>query len=37
MKLEVVKLSDLNHLEKNVRKHNDKQIDELIKSIEQFG
>lgn len=37
MKLEVVKLSDLKPLDKNVRKHNDKQIDELIKSVEQFG
>ena len=37
MKLEVVKLSDLKPLEKNVRIHNDKQIDELIKSVEQFG
>lgn len=37
MKLEVVKLNDLKPLEKNVRKHNDKQIDELIKSVEQFG
>lgn len=37
MKLEVVKLSDLKPLEKNVRKHNDKQIDELIRSVEQFG
>ena len=37
MKLEVVKLSDLKPLEKNVRKHNDKQIDELVKSVEQFG
>ena len=37
MKLEVVKINDLNPLEKNVRKHNDKQIDELIKSVEQFG
>lgn len=37
MKLEVVKLSDLKPLEKNVRRHNDKQIDELIKSVEQFG
>lgn len=37
MKLEVVKLSDLKPLENNVRKHNDKQIDELIKSVEQFG
>ena len=37
MKLELVKLSDLKPLENNVRKHNDKQIDELIKSVEQFG
>lgn len=37
MKLEVVKLSDLKPLEKNVRRHNDKQIDELVKSVEQFG
>lgn len=37
MKLEVVKLGDLKPLENNVRKHNDKQIDELIKSVEQFG
>ena len=37
MKLEVVKLSDLKPLENNVRKHNDKQIDELVKSVEQFG
>lgn len=37
MKLEVVKINDLKPLEKNVRKHNDKQIDELIKSVEQFG
>ena len=37
MKLEVVKLSDLKPLENNVRKHSDKQIDELIKSVEQFG
>lgn len=37
MKLEVVKLSDLKPLEKNVRKHNEKQIDELVKSVEQFG
>lgn len=37
MKLEVLKLSDLKPLENNVRKHNDKQIEELVKSIEQFG
>ena len=37
MKLEVVKINDLKPLENNVRKHNDKQIDELIKSVEQFG
>lgn len=33
MKLEVVKINDLKPLEKNVRKHNEKQIDELIKSV----
>lgn len=37
MKLEVVKLSDLKPLENNVRKHTEKQIDELVKSVEQFG
>lgn len=37
MKLEVVKLSDLKPLEKNVRKHSEIQIDELVKSVEQFG
>lgn len=37
MKLEVVKINDLKPLEKNVRKHNEKQIDELVKSVEQFG
>lgn len=37
MKLENVKLSELKPLENNVRKHNDIQINELIKSVEQFG
>lgn len=37
MKLEVVKLSDLKPLENNVRRHTEKQIDELVKSVEQFG
>lgn len=37
MKLENVKLSELKPLENNVRKHNDIQIKELIKSVEQFG
>ena len=37
MKLENIKLSDLKPLEHNVRKHNDKQIDELVRSVEQFG
>ena len=37
MKLENIKLSNLKPLEHNVRKHNDKQIDELIRSVEQFG
>lgn len=37
MKLENVKLSELKPLENNVRKHNDKQIEELQKSVDQFG
>ncbi len=37
MKLENIKLNDLKPLEHNVRKHNDKQIDELVRSVEQFG
>lgn len=37
MKLENIKLSNLKPLEHNVRKHNDKQIDELVRSVEQFG
>lgn len=37
MKLESVKLEELKPLEKNVRKHNDKQIEELQKSVKQFG
>ena len=37
MKLENVKLSELKPLENNVRRHNDIQINELIKSVEQFG
>lgn len=37
MKLENVKLENLKPLEKNVRKHGDKQIEELIKSIKTFG
>lgn len=37
MKLEQVKVSDLKRLEKNVRRHSDIQIRELIKSYEQFG
>lgn len=37
MKIEVVKLADLKPLEKNVRKHSEKQIDELVRSLNQFG
>ena len=36
MKIEVIKLKDLKPLEHNVRKHNDKQIEELIRSLQQF-
>ena len=37
MKLENIKLVDLRPLEHNVRKHNEKQINELVRSVEQFG
>lgn len=37
MKLEKIKLSELKPLEKNVRRHNEKQISELIRSLNQFG
>lgn len=37
MKIEIVKLSDLKPLEKNVRKHSEKQIQELERSLNQFG
>ncbi|MCQ2059780.1 MAG: ParB/Srx family N-terminal domain-containing protein [Bacteroidaceae bacterium] len=37
MKLERIQIADLRPLEKNVRKHNEKQIDELIRSLNQFG
>lgn len=37
MKLENIKLINLKPLEHNVRKHNDKQIEELIRSVNQFG
>lgn len=37
MKLESIKLSELKPLKENVRKHSEKQIKELIRSIEQFG
>ena len=37
MKIENVKISELKPLEKNVRKHNDKQIEEMIRSVQQFG
>lgn len=37
MKLENVKIKDLKPLENNVRKHSDKQIEELVRSVKQFG
>lgn len=37
MKIESLKLDELKPLEHNVRKHNEKQINELIRSLEQFG
>ena len=37
MKIEKMDLVDLLPLEENVRVHNDKQIKELIRSLEQFG
>lgn len=37
MKIENVRVSELKPLEKNVRKHSDKQIEEMIRSVQQFG
>ena len=37
MKIERINLSELRPLENNVRKHNEKQIAELIRSVNQFG
>ena len=37
MNVETIKLTDLKPLETNVRRHTDKQIDELIRSVRQFG
>lgn len=37
MKIEKIKLQDLKPLEKNVRHHNEKQINELVRSLNQFG
>lgn len=37
MKIQKIKLTELKPLEQNVRKHSDKQIVELIRSVEQFG
>lgn len=37
MKLESVKIKDLKPLENNVRRHNEKQIEELERSLKQFG
>lgn len=37
MKIQKIKLTELKPLETNVRKHNEKQIKELIRSVNQFG
>ena len=37
MKLESVKIKDLKPLENNVRRHSEKQIEELERSVKQFG
>lgn len=37
MKIQKLKLNELKPLEQNVRKHSEKQIKELIRSVEQFG
>lgn len=37
MEIIKLKLSELKPLEKNVRYHNEKQISELVRSLEQFG
>ena len=37
MEITEKKLSELREFEKNVRKHSEKQVQELIRSIEQFG
>lgn len=37
MKIQTMKLAELKPLEENVRKHNENQIKELIRSVNQFG
>ena len=37
MKLEKIAIEKLKPLERNVRKHGEKQIEEFVKSLEQFG
>lgn len=37
MKIQKIKLADLKPLEVNVRKHSDKQIKEIMRSVDQFG
>lgn len=37
MKVTVKKLTDLRPMEKNVRRHNEKQITEYVRSLEMFG
>lgn len=37
MKLEKIAIDKLKPLEKNIRKHGERQIEEFVKSLEQFG
>lgn len=37
MKIQKIKLADLKPLEVNVRKHSEKQIKEIMRSVDQFG
>lgn len=37
MNVETIRLTDLKPLETNVRRHSEKQIDELMRSLKQFG
>ena len=37
MKITRVKLADMRKMDKNVRKHTEKQIKEYVRSLEMFG